>query len=609
MLKKHFSIAEFVDPTAEAVPTILAYDRDAAKFVIGGQARRITLGLQPAVQDFKSLIGEADAIFEGRYAPVKGTRPSKLWEVRADAPDRDRWISTKEAVRVFLKEFFSQLGDIPEQLIIGVPATSNDVWLRQFRVHLSQVLTELGHPDPQFFPEPFAVFQYYRHVERVLPASGKPLVVLVVDFGGGTLDSCIIETTLEGNLARGGSTSVPLGIHSVTGAGKAIDRRLVELAVSKCKDARLRQDSPQARMAARPWVVLAAEEIKIALSQQMQECRLGDDCGHIVEKRDFPAAWYHPDVPVRFEITGNDLKQVIEELWFAKQNGFGLSILSTLQEAKFRGGVARLERIDKVILAGGSSGLPYLRELLYRTLSGHVKIEPEDIIIGEHCDKAVAYGAAVEAAEERNRSLRTHHSIGPCVFNELFLFAAPRRDELPIRPKVTLISDHKKVSLEPGTLLTGPMQLRAFQSEYEIHLPYRPHGVLFYWFTDKDNPEDARTERLNVQQDIVRLPPKFESTLRLRIAFDDKRGMISPEFSVGTQAVQGAAFNFGGLRIAEDVRSYAGIDFGTSNCYAVNLWAVPKPKHSPYPEFRLSEAAGARLRELEDRISTYSVYS
>ena len=205
------------------------------------------------------------------------------------------------------------------------------------------------------------------------------------------------------------------------------------------------------------------------------------------------------------------------------------------------------QQIDRVILAGGSSGLPFLKELLFKTLSGQVvPVRPEDIVIGEHCEKAVAYGIAIEAAEERNRSLRTHNSIGPCVFNELFFFTSPRRDEPAQRPTISLVRKGKPEKLAAGTLLSGPMELGAFQAEYEIRLPYRPHGSLFYWFSDIDDPENVRFSRLNVEQDILRLPPKVGSEFRLKITFDNQRGMITPEFAVNDQVLTAGSFIFGG---------------------------------------------------------------
>jgi molecular chaperone DnaK (HSP70) len=340
----------------------------------------------------------------------------------------------------------------------------------------------------------------------LIPQAGRPLTVLVIDFGGGTIDSCIIQTTEEGNLARGGSTSVPLGLRCLVGAGKAVDRQLAEVALARNEDPRLKQDSVDSRIAARPWVLLAVEEMKIALSQQMSKCRLAEDCSQFVERREFKAGWYHPDVPVRLDLTGNDLKKAVEDLWFDTKAGFGKSILGTVEDVRYRGGVVSLQQIDRVILAGGSSGLPFLRELLFKTLSGQVPVRMEDIVIGKHCEKAVAYGIAIEAAEEKNRSLRTHHSIGPCVFNQFFFFVSPRRDEPAQLPATSVVRKGKTEKLPPGTLLRSH-GTRGFSSG-EVRLPYRPHGALFYWFSDVANPENVRFSRLNVEQDILRLPPK-----------------------------------------------------------------------------------------------------
>jgi hypothetical protein len=105
MVKKTFTIAEFIEETPEAVPTVLAYDSSSACFVIGSTARQIASGLRPIVQNFKNAIGEPDQMFEGRYEPVKGTRPSRLWEVRPDAPEKARWIPTKEVTRLPFEKY------------------------------------------------------------------------------------------------------------------------------------------------------------------------------------------------------------------------------------------------------------------------------------------------------------------------------------------------------------------------------------------------------------------------------------------------------------------------------------------------------------------------
>ena len=61
--------------------------------------------------------------------------------------------------------------------------------------------------EVEFLPEPFAVFQYYRHgVRHEAIQQRRKYCALVVDFGGGTFDVCVIETTHEGEISYGGIT-------------------------------------------------------------------------------------------------------------------------------------------------------------------------------------------------------------------------------------------------------------------------------------------------------------------------------------------------------------------------------------------------------------------
>jgi hypothetical protein len=478
-----------------------------------------------------------------------------------------------------------------------------DVPISRRRPHANaSILTDMGYADTQFFPEPFAVFQYYRHVEELIPQSNRPLAVLVVDFGGGTLDSCVIETTSEGNLSRGGTTSLPLGIQSCIGAGKEIDMRLLKCAISKVADTQLRHESVEARITNRPWVLLAVEQMKITLAARMQMSRLDEDCAHLTETFILPIGSYHPDKPVHLSLSGEDLKRVITDLWRDK-HGPGAAIVATINDAKIRKGEVCLQQLDKIIVAGGSSRLPFLRELLIKSISGQISFRPEDVLLGSTSEQAVALGIAVEAAQDRAKSKRTHHAIGPCVFNELYLVTAPRRREQPVLPKIRFTDGRRTMEQPLGTLLSGPMQVDEFAIEYKVDLPFRPHASLLYWFCEKPDLEAPEGNRLNVGQDVLHLPPKTTNSFRLKITFDPERGMISPTFSFGEQTLQGAPFHYGGLRLKKEINAYTGLDFGTSNSYAVTLWAAPKPSESRYPSFTISDTAGEKLRKVEQAIA------
>jgi cell filamentation protein, protein adenylyltransferase len=597
--KEITAFTPFSDATAEAIPSLLAYAAALQEYVIGSQAKELARGGGPVIQNFKGYLGEDDDLFEGRYKPSKlSTRAERLWLARPDLPEKASRIATKQVLRSFLEKLFAKTGRLPEQLIIGVPAVTDERWQSNYRRHARQVLTELGYAEPLFFPEPFAVFQYYRHVENLLPKSYQPLAVLIVDFGGGTFDCCIVETTAEGNLARGGATSIPLGVQSVQAAGKELDRRLMEIGVGKLPDARLKQESVESRIAARPWILLLAEEIKIALSQQMGTCRLEEDCSHIAETSRIPLGFYRPEVEFDLVLTGEDLKKAIKELWF---KSWGPAIVKTLNEVKYRRRGVQLQPLDKVILAGGSSGLPFLSQLVAKTLAGQVGFNPRDIVVGEHFEKAVAYGLAFEAREQRKRSLRTHHSIGPCVFNRLFLYVAARRNEGFNKPYIKRIEKDEQINCDPGVLLDGPMRVGGFRTEYSIKLPFRPPGSLLFWFCDREDPTDPTADRLNIRQDVLRLPPDAHKSFTLTLEFGEN-GLVKPTFGVDGKKLEASPFLFPNLRLAKEVESFAGVDLGTSNTYVVNLWSERRFAESKYPTFTITDSTGQRLRELESKL-------
>src|SRR5436190_20260693 len=141
-------------------------------------------------------------------------------------------------------------------------------------------------PMSEFFYEPFAVFQYYRHVAKLFPVAKHAEMVLVVDIGGGTFNSCIIRTTEQGLLARGGALSVALGLQANLFGGAQIDKELLKMLVEKTrKKGLVWKDNPIHRIeTTKNPALLRVEEAKINLSKaisQVTPLRLADDFSNI----------------------------------------------------------------------------------------------------------------------------------------------------------------------------------------------------------------------------------------------------------------------------------------------------------------------------------------
>lgn len=125
-------------------------------------------------------------------------------------------------------------GVFPKKILVAEPLSLEEEgavsgqWLSNYR---SNLRTALGQhfDDIDFLPEPFAVFQYYRYgLRHPLLAEGQKHVALVLDFGGGTLDISVIETTADGDISHGGKNSRPLSAKSIPAAGFYINQRLAE---------------------------------------------------------------------------------------------------------------------------------------------------------------------------------------------------------------------------------------------------------------------------------------------------------------------------------------------------------------------------------------------
>src|SRR5262249_28070281 len=97
-----------------------------------------------------------------------------------------------------------------------------------YRAALKRVLTG-NIAEVDFMPEPFAVFQYYRYGTRhALVAQKIKHVALVFDFGGGTFDASVIETTASGDISQAGRNSKPLAAKSIPIGGFYLNRMIAE---------------------------------------------------------------------------------------------------------------------------------------------------------------------------------------------------------------------------------------------------------------------------------------------------------------------------------------------------------------------------------------------
>src|SRR5262249_37848692 len=143
---------------------------------------------------------------------------------------------------------------IAEPLSLSQDRVAHDEWLKNYRNSIRRILTGKC-AEGDFMPEPFAVFQYYRYgVRHALVAQKQKHVALVFDFGGGTFDASVIETTAAGDISQSGRNSKPLAARSIPTGGFAINRVIAETLLLRALDKTV--DKSSVRKALEAFAVL-----------------------------------------------------------------------------------------------------------------------------------------------------------------------------------------------------------------------------------------------------------------------------------------------------------------------------------------------------------------
>ena len=596
---------DIIPLTNEIVPTILSFDDKSNSYIIGNSARVGGLKGRTSVFNFKPDIGNTDKVFSQ-------SKTGKYWITKTGRSEQDLiTLTPKEATVEYLRKLLKDI-ELPAQIIVGEPAVTDEGWKENFRNHMREVFQNLNLGTPQFFYEPFAVFQYYRHIEKILWPVSQAEIVLVIDIGGGTFSSCVIRTTEEGDLARGGPLAVPLGLNAQLCGGYEIDKALLRIVVEKArKKGIVWKDDPIQRVEfSKSHVLLYIEDAKLKLSREIGEnARIGDDLSKIAAPVFLEMGTLHPEQDIQVDVTGEDLKSVIRKMW---RKYYGKIITDTVTQAEKQLGKAkiRLDKIDKVLVAGGSSRLPFMKEEILAALQ--TRVQRESIFIGKDIGAAVAFGIAVECRERVRRVPELSvNRIVSCLLSELFLgFRRTRRDPFV----ATGVHFDGSVNKE-GKLISKPCEIDELSMEFELELPFELKERAFYGFFNRPIQGNEEIMPMNIVNDVFSIKCSGRVARKCLLTLEVKpNGFVKPKFrfreeGVGAKrepvVVECPEFYYEDLRI-EEGHSFVGVDFGTSNSYVTRFLSIPREvKGADYPEFDVSEPVKEKLRELEIKIGKY----
>jgi hypothetical protein len=491
---------------------------------------------------------------------------------------------------------------IAEPLSLAHEHNTHDDWLRNYRRSIRQILAG-KFAEIDFMPEPFAAFQYYRYGGRhALVAQKQKHIALVFDFGGGTFDSSVIETTSDGDISRSGRNSKPLAARSIPvggfyinrmigeqllfrAIGKGVDKQAVRRALDSFtalknmdeEDLKLQRTDHASLARNFRRLLQSVEQAKITICGSITDWRLNADLTGSpacrVEVPQFPLAEDSPVVPIRLE--ASELRSLYEErIWKQKLLP---AIRDTLRKAE-----AELDGrpITIVLLSGGSSNIRWLKPLIERDLPPQLR-EAEIIELSENYQEIVSKGLAVECA--RRYYTEGQGDFRAVTYNRLCLGLDPNSSGLELRKFAPETGALKDIETDAGVLLPSSTSLKGLVGRplrWRVRLSKLPTRTLDYFFMRSSFDPDQVDARQNLHTRLA--TPKAASfsrniTLELVIRED---GTAEPAFVYdrgsqderGSTRVQGQPFYLDMTFAAPEagVETYLGFDFGTSTsslCY------------------------------------------
>ncbi|WP_353062256.1 hypothetical protein RBB77_13200 [Tunturibacter psychrotolerans] len=448
------------------IPTVINYSGEGVK--VGRQA--ITVSSRPGGllnEDFKIDLGSYDpkTLIRKRFRIQSGSEKSAA-EITSDFLNEllnrtRRWLSLNGL-------------DIAPSILLAEPLKDPDQpnWIPNYRANLTRIFVGKGFDKSKidFLPEPFAVFQFYRYGYRHPALADKRTHrALILDFGGGTFDTFVIETKKDGDIRYNGRNSDPLGASSVPIGGFEINRQIAEhlvISFHKGNESKIKKGLEIYKKWRRTPEDLSSysaeyftfvqnfdrfvhdvENVKIALSRNISSWNL-DNAPRI-------------SVPVRvlqdfFSVSSSSQTQQLHasELLniFSKKIWPRLKekIASTLNSARSQMNGAS---INVVLLSGGASGFGWLKMLLLRDFESEIR-EANVLTLPEY-HAIVAKGLAIECAR---RFHVDKGDFGSVTYNRLCL-TLDSDDKGELLPKYAAKFGTEKTVLPDGVLLPSATAL------------------------------------------------------------------------------------------------------------------------------------------------------
>lgn len=473
-------------------------------------------------------------------------------------------------------------------------------WLSNYRDNIRRILHR--YAKVEFLPEPFAVYQYYRYGLRIphLQENTKH-VALIVDFGGGTFDICIVQSTAKGDVSLSGKHSKPLSADSAPIGGFYINSAIAEYLIKQRLEGPGRKKADQCIKAYRrlkkgelQYDLLGEEKRLFANNLRNLEIKIERAKIELVLKI------------VNWSLDGDSYEKVLvdvprdpfsESEWipaefFAHQ--FRRIFLEEIWKKNIRRVVARVIKraneslidspISITLVSGGSSNIRWLSELISNEFSDELR-GAVPVPISESFQEIVANGLAIECARRFYNDDESSEFVA-VTYNPIKLHLDP--DGRGILKDRNFVSVNDKIDMRGarrGDLMPSAQSLTNFIEQplqWKVKLPHPPRRQMNYYFIRPDDPIEnpEETSRYNVEPESTRVitskGTSFDSRIKVELTVKSD-GTAIPKFIYKEQNLDhgiegryaiGKPFALDMTTVENSSTSsedyFVGFDFGTS---------------------------------------------
>ena len=577
------------------VPTALRYtDRIQIGSAATGDEKDV------ANREFKLDLGDI----------TRGQSPTTRRQFRcSDGKERSAYELSQDFIHTLFSKIEHRLPQadrtthrVPARVVVAEPLSfqikgRHSSWLTNYRENVRRILSR--YAAVEFLPEPFAVYQYYRYGCRVpILVEKTKHIALIVDFGGGTFDTCVIESTQAGDVSLTGKHSKPLAANSTPHGGFYINRQIAKYMLKRmtpdnrkreiersyeyylrCERGELRagdlKESTQRFIEHMTRLESIVERYKLELSGKISNWGL---TGESYEKVMIPVpidpfsdcAWTEE------ELFGHQLRRLfIDEVWNRRLMPVVKGVLVRSEDRLGK------SNIDVTLISGGSANLGWLHRLLEKDFDQQLRYAtPVDI--RQSFQDVVANGLAIECARRHYSDESGDSEFVAVTYNPIRLMLASDGEDFREYRFKSIDDKIDMNEANPGDLVPSAQSLRHFFEDplqWRVNLQSPPKRFLDYEFCrpgiEDDEGEDGAIAYNIEEKRLNTTDKRFDRRTIVEIVVRED-GTVAPAFIYKSgNPKRGIEGNIRKCRpffvdmttdkVGKNHASYVGFDFGTSN--------------------------------------------